>query len=293
MLTFLVDIRGGSIHTPCIFGSGGARWPAGANTSAVQTPERSWAEDESALLRLWQEKRGEIQPEDLSGNLLVQFGCATEELNRRWFERETGHSIGAVQRFVRHPKLEWMGATLDGIVPDDGAVFEAKFMLPWNFAEDVAADKHMAQLQHNMLVTGARRAYLSILTGGAKWVYMEVEADPVYQTVLLQVERIFWRCVQTGEPPKVFGVEPPKVKVAAVKVVDMTASNSWAEYASIFLQTRCAHIAHDNAKGELKALIPEDAREAFGHGVRAKRSKTGAISFDLMANGGGQHALVQ
>ena len=123
--------------------------------------------DESALLRLWQEKRGEIAPEDLSGNLLVQFGCATEELNRRWFERETGHSIGAVQRFVRHPKLEWMGATLDGIVPDDGAVFEAKFMLPWNFAEDVAADKHMAQLQHNMLVTGSRRAYLSILPATA------------------------------------------------------------------------------------------------------------------------------
>src|SRR5215207_8383949 len=68
--------------------------------------------DENALLRLWQEKRGELQPEDLSGNLLVQFGGATEELNRRWFERETGHSIGAVQRFVRHPKLDWMGQRL-------------------------------------------------------------------------------------------------------------------------------------------------------------------------------------
>jgi predicted phage-related endonuclease len=250
--------------------------------------------DESALVRLWQEKRGELEPEDLADNLLVQFGCVTEELNRRWFERQTGHSIGAVQRFVRHPKLEWMGATLDGLVPDTGAVFEAKFMLPWNFAEDVAADKHMAQLQHNMLVAGARRAYLSILTGGAKWVSIEVEADPVYQTVLLQVERLFWRCVQTGEPPRVFGVEPPKVKVAAVKVVDMMASNSWAEYASVFLQTRTAYLAHENAKGELKALIPEDAREAFGHGIRGKRSKAGAISFELMANGrGGHHAHVQ
>ena len=57
----------------------------------------------------------------------------------RWFERETGRSIGEVQRFVCHPKLDWMGATLGGIVPDDGAVC----MLPWNFAEDVAADKHM------------------------------------------------------------------------------------------------------------------------------------------------------
>lgn len=249
---------------------------------------------ETALIRLWQEKRGEIEPEDLSGNLLVQFGCATEELNRRWFTRETGRCLGQVQRFVRHPKLDWMGATLDGMVEDDGAVFEAKFMLPWNFAEDVAAEKHMAQLQHNMLVTGARRAYLSILTGGAKWVYMEVEADPVYQTVLLQVERIFWRCVKIGEPPRVFGAEPPKAKVAAVKVVDMSASNAWAEYAALFARTRAAHDEHESAKYELKALVPEDAREAFGHGVRAKRSKAGAISLDLTANGnGGHHALVQ
>src|SRR3954471_18963210 len=108
--------------------------------------------DENGLIRLWREKRGEVEPEDLSGNLLVQFGCATEELNRRWFTRETGRELGEVQRFVRHPTLDWMGATLDGMVETESAVFEAKFMLPWNFAEDIAADKHMPQLQHNMLV---------------------------------------------------------------------------------------------------------------------------------------------
>src|SRR3954465_5613024 len=124
--------------------------------------------DEGALLRLWREKRGEVEPEDLSVNLLVQFGCATEELNRRWFTRETGVQLGEVQRFVRHPTIDWMGATLDGMVKEESAVFEAKFMLPWNFAEDIAADKHMPQLQHNMLVTGARRAYLSILTSGGE-----------------------------------------------------------------------------------------------------------------------------
>src|SRR5688500_11693730 len=153
--------------------------------------------DDAALLRLWREKRGEVEPEDLSGDLVVQLGCATEDLNRCWFERETGRRLGAVQRFLRHPKLECMGETLDGMVEEEGAVFEAKFMLPWSFSEEGAAEKHMAQLQHNMLVTGTRRAYLSILTGGGKWVLVEVEADPVYQTVLLQVERIFWRCVQS------------------------------------------------------------------------------------------------
>jgi predicted phage-related endonuclease len=241
--------------------------------------------DENALIRLWKEKRGEIEPEDFSDNLLVQFGCATEGLNRRWFERRMGRNLEAVQRFMRHPRLEWMGATLDGFVAEETAVFEAKFMLPWAFTEESAADKHMAQLQHNMVVSGARKAYLSVLTGGGKWVSIEVEADPVYQTVLVQVERVFWRCVRTGEVPRVFGAEAPRAKLPVVRIVDMGASNAWAEYAAIFASTRSAHAEHESAKAELKALVPAEAREAFGHGLRAKRSRAGAISFELMANG--------
>jgi predicted phage-related endonuclease len=247
--------------------------------------------DEAALIRLWREKRGEIEPEDLSTNLLVQLGIVTEQLNRRWFERETGRGLEHVQKFVRHPKLEWMGATLDGLVKEEAAVFEAKFMLPWSFSEESAAEKHMPQLQHNMLVTGARRAYLSIITGGGKWVSIEVEADAVYQTVLLQVERFFWRCVRTGEVPRVYGAEPPKAKLPIVRVIDMSASNAWGEHAVIFARTRAAHAEHEEAKAELKLLMPQDAREAFGHGVRAKRSKSGAISFDLVANGGDYASL--
>jgi predicted phage-related endonuclease len=249
-------------------------------------------QDEAALLRLWREKRGEIEAEDLSTNLVVQLGVATEELNRRWFERETGRQINHVQKFLRHPKLDWMGATLDGMVKEESAVFEAKFMLPWSFTEESAAAKHMPQLQHNMLVTGARRAYLSILTGGGKWVSIGIDADPVYQTVLLQVERIFWRCVRTGEVPAIYGAEPPKAKLPIVRVVDMSTSNAWGEHAVIFMRTRAAHTAHEAAKAELKLLVPEDAREAFGHGVRAKRSRSGAISLDLIANGG-NHASLQ
>lgn len=248
--------------------------------------------DGAAILRLWREKRGEVEPEDLSGNLLVQFGLATEDLNRRWFQANTGRCLTRVQRFMRHPRLEWMGATLDGVVEGEGAIFEGKFMLPWAFTEESAAEKHMPQLHHNMLVTGARRAFLSILTGGGRWVSIEVEADPVYQTVLLQIERRFWRCVQTGEVPTVFGAEPPRCKLPIVRIVDMTRSNTWAEYAAIFARTRVAHGEHEKAKAELKALFPEDAREAFGHGVRAKRSKAGSVSFDLMPTGG-PHASLQ
>src|SRR3954470_4232662 len=90
--------------------------------------------DEAALLRLWREKRGEVEPPNLSGNLLVQLGRATEDLNRRWLEAHTHQSVTDVQRHVRHHVFRWMGATLDGKVEGSGAVFEAKFMLPWSFS---------------------------------------------------------------------------------------------------------------------------------------------------------------
>jgi predicted phage-related endonuclease len=240
-------------------------------------------DNEVTLLRLWQEKRGEVEPEDLSGNLIVQLGTVTEDLNRRWYERNTGQTIKHVQRRMRHPVHKWMAATLDGLVDPGGAVFEAKFMLPWTFSEEAAAEKHAAQLQHNMWVAASRSAVLSIITGGGKWVEMTISADPLYQHLLLTAERKFWRCIETGERPHLFGIEPPRPRVEAVRTVDMSASNAWAEFASLYRLTRPAALDHDRAKTELKALVPEDAKKASGHGVRAKRSKSGALSFEPQA----------
>jgi predicted phage-related endonuclease len=168
--------------------------------------------DERALHRLWREKRGEVAVLDLSGVLIVQLGLVTEDLNRRWYEQNSGHRISDVQRHAIHRTILWMAATLDGLVKETGAVFEAKYMLPCSFSEKAAAEKHMAELQHNMLV----------------------------------------------------------------------ATNSWAEFAGLFCETRQAHTEHERAKSELKGLMPEDAKEAMGHGIRAKRSKSGAVSFDLV-----------
>jgi predicted phage-related endonuclease len=238
--------------------------------------------DEAALLSLWREKRGEVEPEDLSGNLVVQLGLATEELNRRWYEANTGQVVTDIQKRVRHPALRWMGATLDGRIEGSDAVFEAKFMLPWSFSEEAAAEKYMPQLQHNMWVVAARTAVLSVITGGGKWVEILAHADPLYQHLIVTAERKFWRCVESGEQPQLFGVEPPKPRLEAVRVVDMASSNTWAEFAAVFTRTRQAHVEHEQAKAELKGLMPEDAKEAIGHGIRAKRSKTGAVSFDLM-----------
>ena len=141
--------------------------------------------DEAALIRLWREKRGEVEPQDVSGNLIVQLGSATEELNRSWYERNTGRRIRDVQRRVRHSAIAWMVATLDGIVEGTEAVFESKFMLPWSFSEEAAAQKYMPQLQHNMWVTHLRTSVLSIITGGGKWVEIAIPMDPLYLSVLV------------------------------------------------------------------------------------------------------------
>jgi predicted phage-related endonuclease len=247
--------------------------------------------DEAALIRLWQEKRGEADPADLSCDLIVQLGVVTEALNRSCYERNTGRAITDVQRWTRHPVHRYLAATLDGFVSALDAVFEAKFMLPWSFSEEAAIEKHVAQLQHNMWVTNARSAVLSIITGGGKWIAMTIPADALYQHFLITAERRFWRCVQTGETPRPYGIEPPRPRVEAVRVVDMSSSNSWAEFAGLFCATRSAFLDHERARAELKALMPEDAKEATGHGVRAKRSKSGAVSFDLLATEGNHAAL--
>ena len=240
-------------------------------------------DDEAALLRLWREKRGEVEPEDLSGNLIVQLGLVTEELNRRWYEANTGQVITDVQRQVRHPALRWMAATLDGRVEATGAVFEAKFMLPWSFSEEAAAEKYMPQLQHNMWVVAARTAVLSVITGGGKWVEITTHADPLYQHLIVTAERKFWRCVESGEPPRLFGVEPPKPRIEAVRIVDMSALQCLGGVRRHLCRGPGRPISSTNRpRAELKGLMPEDAKEAIGHGIRAKRSKSGAVSFDLL-----------
>ena len=93
-----------------------------------------------------------------------------------------------------------MAATLDGMVEATGAVFEAKFMLPWSFSEEAAAEKHMARLPHNMWVTNAKLSVLSIITGGGKWVELTIPADCLFQHLLLTAEKKFWRCVRRRTP---------------------------------------------------------------------------------------------
>jgi hypothetical protein len=125
---------------------------------------------------------------------------------RIWTAKVTRNSTINVDRVIYSDRMSL-----------DAEPYEAKFMLPWSFSEEFAAEKYMAQLQHNMWVTNARMAALSIITGGGKWVEISIAADPLYQHLLLTAEKKFWRCVSFGEPPRLFGVEPPRPRIEAVQ----------------------------------------------------------------------------
>jgi hypothetical protein len=83
--------------------------------------------------------------------------------------------------------------------------------------------------------------------------------------------------------PHLINAEPPRPRIGAIRIVDMSASNSWAEFVAVFRNTRDAFLDHEGAKTELKALMPDDAKDAIGHDVRAERSKASAVSFDVLA----------
>ena len=121
-------------------------------------------------------------------------------------------------------------------------------MLPWSFSEEAAAEKYMAQVQHNMWVTHLRASVLSIITGGGKWVEITIPMDPLYLSVLVSAEKKFWRCVQSGETPHLINAEPPRPRIGAIRIVDMSTSNSWAEFAALFRNTREAFLDHERAK---------------------------------------------
>ena len=238
--------------------------------------------DETMLVRLWREKRGEVEPEDLSDNLIVQLGSVTEDLNRRWYERNTGLAIKHVQRRIQHPVIKWMAATwMAWLIP------VARCSKPSSCCPGPSRKKPPPKNTWRSCSTicgsqmPGRRCCRSspVAANGSSSPSMPIRCT---STCLLTAEKKFWRCVMDGEEPRLFGVEPPRPRLEAVRIVDMSASNSWAEFAAVFRRTRPAFVEHEGAKADLKKLVPEDAKEATGHGLRAKRSKSGAISFDLL-----------
>jgi len=232
--------------------------------------------DEERVMRLWREKRGESPPEDLSGKLPVVLGSWTEEFNRQWYEKLSGNRLADAGRVLTCSNYRWRKCTLDGLVEGSGAVFEAKHTNSF-VSPDEVLERYMPQLQHNMAVAKADRAILSVIFGNSKYEIFEVAADWLYQIDLLQAENDFWQSVLSGEPPVT--VEPPTApRPVATREIRFDGNNAWASAAADWLENVQAAKKHALACKGIKELIDDDVCRAFGHGIEAKRSKSGAIT---------------
>jgi predicted phage-related endonuclease len=237
--------------------------------------------DAQRVASLWREKRLKAPPEDLSDKFAVQLGSWTEPFNRQWFEKITGQRISRVGSHRTCSEHPWRCCTLDGFVEKTGTIFEAKHTSAFAKADDVI-ERYMPQLQHNMAVTKASRAVLSVIFGNHRFEIIEVASDWLYQLELLDAELQFWDCVVTGKEP-VPAVPPPAPRPVGTREICFDGNNAWATAAVNWLENRAAAKKHSNACSLLKELVEEDVGRAFGHGIEAKRSKSGAITIRELA----------
>jgi len=231
--------------------------------------------DPDRIRQLWLEKRAEAEPDDLSDKLQVMLGCWSEPFNRLWYEKLTGQPVTKIGQTMVCAQHDWRCCTLDGFVEASEAVFEAKHTSAFSTPEQVL-ERYMPQLQHNMAVTGVSRAILSVIFGNHKYEIVEVASDWLYQLELLDAEQAFWNCVVTGEEPVPAEVPPPPRPIGAREVC-FEGNNAWASAAVDWVEHRAAAKKHAAAAGLIKSLIEDDVTRAFGHGVEAKRSKSGAL----------------
>lgn len=234
------------------------------------------AGDADCIRALWLEKRGEREPEDLSDRLPVMLGCWTEPFNRQWFECVTQRTVTRVGELLRCSRYDWRRCTLDGFVESEAAIWEAKHTNAFANSDDILG-RYMPQLQHNMAVTGADCAFVSVIFGNHKFQVIEVASDWLYQLDLLEAESEFWDCVQTGREP-VAAPAPAAPRPVGVREVCLEGNNSWAAAAADWLENAAAAKRHGTATKMLKELVEPDVARAFGHGVEAKRSKSGAVT---------------
>lgn len=235
---------------------------------------------------LWLIKTARKQSDDLSAVLPVQIGIVTEDLNRQWFQRETGLLVSTDNcddlKGAAHP---FMTANLDGRVTDNmGAelgVFEAKHVNAFAKAENVI-ERYYPQCQHYMAVTGLPVSYLSIFIGTLKWESFEIDSDAEYQALLIEREREFWQHVIDDDEPANQASQAPEISMDEMREVDLTGSNEWADKAAVWLENKEPANKFNKAVKEIKTLVEPDVKKAFGHGITANRAKNGAISIRAM-----------
>ena len=232
--------------------------------------------DAEAIMRLWLEMTGQQPEEDLSDVWVVQLGTATETLNLDWFEKKNRVPVLQRGEVLTHPTIPWASCTLDGIVENAKRFpLDAKHV-GGREPTEVVVERYQPQMQWQMWITGTQLAALTIIRGNDEPIIEYVDRDDSYIEEMVRRARQFMFFVRCKEPPVV--LPPVPAPINAQREIDMTGDETWKRQAEQWLQVHgAAEVARDCEK-VLKKLVPDDARKAFGHGVRISRDRAGRLS---------------
>lgn len=239
--------------------------------------------------QLWLERTGQAQRDDLSNSFPVQWGKHNEVFCLDWIERVTQHEITERQNFVQHPTLPKISATLDGYRKFDEAVVEVKVLSAFSRALTSGLDLgfldyYRPQVAVQMACRNAARGWLAVQQGNSAPHLYEIERSDEYADAVLERLAAFQLCVDSMTPP---GPPPPApVPPERWRAVDLLAENLRSENwvpalrpaLDVWRDTREVAQSHEQAKKDVKILLPADVGLVSYGPITIKRARNGAVS---------------
>lgn len=232
----------------------------------------------------WLVLTGQKKPEDLSKKFPVQLGVISEDLNAEFFEYKSGLTVNRSEkaRGLHFAKEDYLVCQPDGFVKDpvgENCLFEAKHSNHFS-TMDIQLERYSPQLQHNMYVTGTKKAFLSVIFGNKEPVYVEIERDDEWLVDhYLPAVKQFWKHVKTQTPP-LDGkpLEKNKIIIKGQLVIDRSHKlhNQFMAAEKSYLDTKPFFEKHNEAKESLKELAPDNIKTTIGELIEVRRNKNGS-----------------
>ena len=243
---------------------------------AADTPENN-----DKRHRLWRERIGDVEREDLRDTFEVQWGKYCEPFVLDWIEKTERSIIDERQQWCPHPTLPKIGATLDGYRKHDDAVIEVKVLSPFTAAKEFYT-YYAPQVAVQIACRGATRGFLAVQQGNSAPQLFEVLADASYINEVLARLSAFQICVDTRNPPGPVPAPPVPAERWRVISLDTDVAENWAqemrETLSYWKHTRDHAIKHEGYKKLIKSILPDEVgRITYGPFV-VRRARNGAVS---------------
>ncbi len=240
--------------------------------------------------KLWMEKTGRQEPENLGGVFRVQLGIWTEEFHLDWINRRDDLALVPMANRVHHPKHTFMAANIDRWSGTLHTFVDSKHSNGFATKESMA-EMYQPQFAHYCNVFDVDHGYLSFIAGNDDPVVFKITPSKAYRDELIEHELRFWWHVLEDVAPDIIpkaglartAGRAKDVRLDDMRTVDMSGNNKWADFAVDYIVHAESATKFEAAKKGLKELVEKDVREATGHGIKIKRTAAGSLLISEVA----------